>query len=167
VNLTRGGVRAQQERIVATAFGLQEVGVLHIARRMPDGEVEQLEVVLVGFHLARAVNLKAHLAENLIEFAQDLGIGMQAAADDGPSRQRDIQPFLAESALQSRLPQRLGAGGKRRLEGFFNFVGLLPYRRALLLGKRAEAAENLHEGRGAPQMGNSPLLKGSLVLHLR
>ncbi len=63
-NLTRRGVRAQDEGVVAPLAGANEERILHIAGGMIGWEVEQLEVVLVRLDLARAVDLEAHLTED-------------------------------------------------------------------------------------------------------
>ena len=79
MDLPRRGVRAQHDRVVAAPFRLDEIGILHIPGGMTDLEVEQLEVVFVALHFARAEDLEAHLAEDAVQFAQGLRIGMQAA----------------------------------------------------------------------------------------
>ncbi len=86
-DLPRRGVRAQQQRVIAALrAGVDVEGVLHLARRVVGREVEQLEVVLVRLHLARAVDLEAHLAEDAVDLAQRLGGGVQAAAQRRASR---------------------------------------------------------------------------------
>ncbi len=96
MDLPGGGVRSQQERVVTAAFRCNEVGILHIACRVPDREVEQLEVVLVALDLARAKNLETHLAKDAVQFPQGLRIGVQTSQRESPTGQGDIQPFLRQ-----------------------------------------------------------------------
>ena len=101
VDLAGGGVGAHHDRVVAAFAGFDEVGILHVAGRVPDREVEQLEVVLVGLDLARAVDLEAHLAEDAVELAQDLRIGVQA-----PVRQRRPGRVTSSFSLAMAVCQR-------------------------------------------------------------
>ena len=128
-DLARRSVRAENDRVIPASLGFYKIGILHIARRVPDREIEQLKVVFVALHLTRAVDLEPHITENAIEFTQDLGIGMQAAQREAPSRQGDIQALLLDRALERRLPHLPGPGNKCLFERFFYLIcALTDYR---------------------------------------
>ena len=60
------------------------------------GDVQQVEVVGLEFHIRRLVDLKAHLGENTIELAQRLGREMQVPRNHRAPRQRDINGLIGQ-----------------------------------------------------------------------
>ena len=106
-------------------------------------DVEQLEVVLIGFNLARAQNLKAHLGKNFGNAADGLGDGVKAPGRGLPPRQGDVQPFFGEGAAQFRLADGGGAFFIRGFKFAADFVGALADQRALFGRQFAHLGENL------------------------
>ncbi len=90
---------------------------------------------------------------------------MQTAERERATRQGNIQLFLFKRVFQSRFPHLCGPRAESRFEGFFHLVGALTDRRAFLLRKPAQSAEDLHQRRTAPQVGDAPGFQRGLVRH--
>src|SRR5262249_5447190 len=85
-NLPRRSVRPQNHVRIS---GVERV--LHIASRVMLRDVKQGEVHLVGFDISAAINLKAHITPDAVEFAEGLGAGMQATCWVRMTGQGNIQ----------------------------------------------------------------------------
>ena len=86
------------------ARGVGDVeGVPQVARRVVRGDVEQLEVELVGLDLRALEDDEAELAEDARDLALGLEEGMQRAARQRPAGQRDVAPLARPGAPRARL----------------------------------------------------------------
>lgn len=95
VNLAGAGVGAEDH-----AGGEGVEGIPHVAGGVVLGDVEQLEVVFVGFYVAAAVDLEAHIAPDAVDLTQGLGGGVQAAAPLGTAGQGDIESSAGDGGLE-------------------------------------------------------------------
>ena len=145
-DLARRGVRAHHDRVVAAFAGFHEIRVLHVAGWMPDGEVEQLEVVFVRLDLAAAEDLEAHLAEHAVKLAQHLRVGVQPARVQRPARQGHIHFLFGDGLRQRGFFERLRLFGQRSFERYLHAVGGLPHLRTQLRGELAQALEGRRDG---------------------
>ena len=86
-DLHRRGVGAQHLALAALV-GREEEGVVHLPRRMADGEVQRREVELVGLDVRPFGDREAHVGEDRGELVDDLGDRVDAAARLRPLRHR-------------------------------------------------------------------------------
>lgn len=93
-NLSGAGVCAQDD----VFFGGVEA-VLHFACGVVGWEVEQFEVVGVGFYVWAAVDLEAHVAEDAVDLAQGLGGWVEAAVGWFSAGQGDVYGGLGEAGF--------------------------------------------------------------------
>ena len=87
---------------------------------MLGGDVERLEVVIIGLHLGRLDDLEAHRLQDAQALLDDLGERVESAGRGGAAGQRDIHAFLREGSLAlARLQRGLAhvEGGLERLLG--------------------------------------------------
>ena len=98
-------MRAQHD-----ARDVDVIGIPHVARRVVGGDVEQFEVELIRFHLARAVDLEAHITEDAADLAQGLGLGVQPAGMRLAPGQGHIQALAFERMRHAFLCHLLDDG---------------------------------------------------------
>ena len=106
--------------LVAALAGFHEIGVLHVARRVTDGEVEQLEVELVRLHLAGAVHLESHLAEDAEQLAQHLRVRVQPPVLHGRPGRVTSSDLAGKGAGQCRILDELICLSSVRLRGLLS-----------------------------------------------
>ena len=85
VDLAGAGVGAQDD---AGAGGVESVP--HVAGGMVLRDVEQLEVVFVGLHVAAAIDLETHVGPDGVDFTQGLGGDVQPALPLFPAGQSNV-----------------------------------------------------------------------------
>ena len=119
-------------------------------------EVEQLEVVLVGLDVARAVDLEAHLRPDGGDPAQDQRRHVQPAAPRRPAGQGDVEGLGAQAGLQRGALERRLALVERLLQPLLRQVGLAAEGRALARVEVAEAAEQALDRALLAQMAGAP-----------
>ena len=139
-------------------------GVPHIPRRVVRGHVEQAEVVIVGLHLARAVDLEAHLAPDAVDLAQHAGGDVQPPNRGAATRQGNVQLFGLQAAAQRFGLDRFLPVGQGGFEGLLHLVGRLPDQRAQLLGRLAQPREHQHHRGAAPQVSDAPGFQPGFVV---
>ena len=93
--------------------------------------VEQLKIASLGFHVARAINLEAHLRPDGADLAQRLRGNVQAAARCGAAGQRHIQGAGLQAGSQAAFAQRCAVRSVRLLQLHPQRIGALPGQRAL------------------------------------
>src|SRR4030067_3846986 len=126
-------------------------------------EVEQLEVHLISFHVAGEVDLEAHLGENAVNLAKSLGCQVKSPANNGPTRQGDIQALCLQSVKQTGLVNCIFPLGKFGFQGLFNLIGASSDHRTLLFGQLAKLVKDAHKGRVAAQESDTPSFQILLV----
>ncbi len=134
------GVRAEQERFVA----LQEVRVLHVARRVVVGEAEGREVVPVGLHLWAFGDGEAEVRERPQQVVERLREDVAAALRRGAARGQ------AEVGRIGAAGGRGGAvgGGEARFGGVAQGVQAGADAAALVGRQFGEALEEVGERAG-------------------
>src|SRR4030067_1636937 len=98
-------MRAQDDRVILRIITFYIERVLHFPSRMMRREVKELEVHFICFHVAGEIDLEAHLSENTVDLAQSLGGQVKSPANNGPTRQGDIQAFCLQGLKQTGLVQ--------------------------------------------------------------
>ena len=161
VDLARRGVGAQDD-----VRGRRVERVLHVARRVMRRDVQQLKVELVGLHLARAIDLEAHQAEDAIDVAQRLRDQVQASGPGRASGQRHVDARAAQRTGQRALLQRRECCLVRRLQRAFQLVRPLAHGRALLARQRPDGAEQVRERALAAQHRRVPRVQRREVVGL-
>ena len=117
-------------------------GVLGVPGGVVLGEVQGLEVIVVGFHLRALHHIEAHPQEDLLDLVQHQGEGMPVAGGGGAAGHGDVDGLGPELFLQLGGLQGLGPGGQLLLQGFPDLVGQLPDDGALLGGKAPHLLED-------------------------
>ena len=123
--------------------------------------VEQLEVVLVGFHIRCFIDLKPHLPKNAVDFAQSLGGEVQVPRIDWASGQGHVQVIFAEFTLQLLRLQGLLPGVEGIFERLLDLVDHLAHFRTLFRSQPPHLLELLGQFAFAAQVAAVPLWKSS------
>ncbi len=110
---------------------------------MIPGDVEQLEVQLVGLDLGRLVNDEAELAEDARDLALRLDQRMQRTGGKRPSRERDVASLAREPNVQRDLGESRSARGDLGLELLTDGIGERADLGPVLAWKLADAGEKL------------------------
>ena len=135
----------------------------HIAGRMVRRHVEQLEVGQIVFDFAAAINLETHIGEDAGDAPYRLRGGVQPAARQRSTRQRHVERFGGQAALEGECLQSRGGflrGGEKPL---FDLIGLLSVGAALIGGQFADRLDGqLHLALVAEVFG-VPGAQGGLV----
>ena len=113
-HLHRRGVRPQQQPRVIF-LRIEEEGVVHLARRMPFGEIQPGEIVVVGLDVGALGHRESHVGEDGGEFVPHLAERMDAAGLRRriAQRQRDVEGLGGEPGVEGRGLQNLAAGRER------------------------------------------------------
>ena len=92
---------------------VEEERVVHLPRRVADGEIERGEIVVVGLDVRPLGDLEAHVGEDRGDLVDDLGDRMDAAGLErrGAERQRDVDPLGLEARRELGLLEHGAAGG--------------------------------------------------------
>jgi hypothetical protein len=93
VDLHGRRVRAQQQ------IRRQVEGVVHVARRVVEREIQRLEVVVIVFDLGTEFDRKSHRNKDVFDLAQDKRNGMVGAGGGTNPRQGDVERFLSNGAI--------------------------------------------------------------------
>ena len=155
---------AQQLGLVAIGR-LQEKRVVHLARRMADGEVERGEVVMVGLDVRPFGDREAHVAEDGGDLVDDLADRMDAATLGRrlAHRQRDIDRLGDEAGSDGGVLQ-LGLAGRQRLgDAVLQPVDRRALDLALLGGHCAQRLQQVRDGALLAESGDAYGLDGLLV----
>ncbi len=107
-------------------------------------DVEQLKVHFIGFHIAGAVDLKAHIGPNLVNATQALGGGMQASARSGATRQGHVDAPGGKGFFHFKAFDFGGAIFKSGFQIAFDLVGAFAKSGALFAGQFPHATQ--HQG---------------------
>jgi len=138
-------------------------GVLHLPRRVVGGHVQGGEVVPVVLDLRPFGPDEAHLAEDIDDFVDGLGNGVEAPTAHGARGLGDVDGFGGEAGVE------LGVGetGLARVQRPGDLVLERVQRLTRgLAGLRVEAAELLHLRGDFPLLsegGNADFLEGCYV----
>ena len=111
MDLSRRGVGTQDDRVIAALTRLDKERILHIAGGMVRREIQQLEVDFIRLNLARGVDLKTHVCQDIQDAPQLLRGRVQPSHVDLAAGQRDIELFLLEGFRQHGRFDRLAAFG--------------------------------------------------------
>ena len=96
-----------------SALRLEEERVVHLARRMADGEIERGEIVVVGLDVRPFGDREAEVGEDRGDLVDDLADRMDAAGLERrrAHRQRDVDALLGEAADELGVLEDRAAGG--------------------------------------------------------
>src|SRR4030067_3271399 len=99
-------MRTQDDWVIRRIITFYIERGLHFPSRMMRREIEQLEIHFISFHVAREVDLEAHLGENAVNLAKSLGRWVKSPTNYRSARQGDIQAFCLQG-LQPTRPAHL------------------------------------------------------------
>ena len=104
-DLHRRGVGAQ-EHLLAVGPRLQEEGVVHLARRMAEREIERGEIVVVGLDVRPLGDGEAEIGEDRRDLVDHLADRVDAAGFErrGADRQGHVDPLGFEAAGEAPPP---------------------------------------------------------------
>ena len=108
---------------------------------MVGGDVEGLEVELVGLDLGALDDDEAELAEDARDLALRLADAVERAAPAGAAGQRDVLALGGEAPLEGDRSERVAALGERCLDRLADGVGERADPRPVLRRERADAAQ--------------------------
>lgn len=157
-DLHPGGLGAEKNVIVNIE------GVLGVAGRMVFGDVQRLEIVVVGLHLGPFRHFKAHGAENIAQLLLHLGKGMPCSQPRCFSGGGNVHPFRLQLDIPRRRFQLCRLFGEFFLKLGADFVGECADDRTLLGGKSAHAAENRGQLSFFTEIPDAQLLRGGAPL---
>ncbi len=105
-----------QHLALAIGVGVEEEGVVHLARRMARREVQRGEIVEVGLDIRPLGDREAHVGEDGGELVHHLADRVDAPARDGALRQRqgDVDGLGREARVERGVLQGRAAFGQRR-----------------------------------------------------
>ena len=140
-----------QQLPLAVGAGIEEEGVVHLARRMADREIERGEIVVVGLDIRPFGDGEAEIGEDRGDLVDDLADRMDAAGLERrrADRQRDVDALGFEPADELGFLEARAAIGERLADAVLEPVQRRAHDLALL---RRHAAEALH------QLGDAALL---------
>jgi hypothetical protein len=102
-----------QKLALAILVGREEEGVVHLARRMADGEVERGEIVVVGLDIRPFGDGKAHVAEDRGDLVDDLADRVDAAALGRRLTHRQVTSIFSAARRAAMATSRNSLGGPR------------------------------------------------------
>ena len=158
--LTGGSVRTQHHAVVDIE------GILHVARRMVERQVQLREVVIVILHLRTTKRGEAHANERVADLAICPCHRMQVAGrQPALAGFRHIKRFLFKAAFEHQLRDLFAPHADGFLQLLLHGIRCLAELCALLLIKLAHGAQNLRQRTVAAQHGNVERVELFLVPH--
>src|ERR1700689_272927 len=79
--------------------------ILHVPGGMVGGDVEGVEIVMLGFHLGSVDYGEAQGGEELLQFLLDLGYRVQGAGADAGGGGGEVEPLGIETVVEGRFFQ--------------------------------------------------------------
>ena len=146
-DLHRRGVGAEKHPL-AIGPRVEEERVVHLPRRVADGEIEGGEIVVVGLDVRPLGDLEAHVGEDRGDLVDHLGDRVDAAGLErrGPERQRDVDPLRFEPGGEFGRLEHGAPRGDRLRDAVPEAVQRRPHHLPLLGRHRAEALEEVGDG---------------------
>jgi hypothetical protein len=126
---------------------------------MPAGDIQRLEVVVVGLDLRGLRDLEAHAAQDLDAFVDGLRDRMQRSDRGRPTRQRDVDALALQRLGELALAHDGLAFRERLLERALDEVGGAADRAAFLGRQPAHASQQVGQGAFPTQVGDAPVLQ--------